>query len=358
MRTQRSVTMTQVAAQAGVSVQTVSNVLNAPEIVRPETAARVREVIEELAYRPNRAARQLRTKQSGLIGVRVESASSDGVFDRFLHAVTNAAADRGYRVLLYTAGDDDAEMRSYDDLLDRWNLDGFVLSHTHETDSRAAQLQARGVPCVSFGRPWEHDAAQPWVDVDGSAGTRKATEHLIAQGHSTIGFLGWPTHSRVGNDRHAGYLRAMAGAGLEPPAPGRCVNTVADARSAAQKLLTRTAATALVCVSDFVAIGALAASQHMAVVGRPLAPVEIIGFDNTDLAAGAGISSVAQPLVAVAEHCLRLLAARIEHPVGSGPVEQLLLVPDLVVRAHPSPSGHLGRTRPGSRRTPAHPKTE
>lgn len=333
----RRTTMSQVAALAGVSVQTVSNVLNSPGVVRPETAARVRDVIRELDYRPNHAARQLRTQRSGLIGVRVESGSTDGVFDRFLHALTVCAADRDYRVLLYTARDDAEELASYDDLMQRWDLDGFVLSHTHENDRRAAHLVERGIPCVSFGRAWDDSGTQPWVDVDGAVGTRKATEYLLGQGHRRIAFLGWPEDSRVGNDRLAGHREAMRAAGLPALPVGRCRNAVDDARLAAAELLRRTDATALVCVSDLVALGALAAVQlHQVTPGAPA--VEVIGFDDTALAEGAGISSVAQPLTSAARECLRLLMDRIDNPGFAAPA-RLLLEPDLVVRprrTHPS----------------------
>ncbi len=332
----RRPTMSQVAALAGVSVQTVSNVLNTPGIVRPETAAKVRDVIRELDYRPNHAARQLRTKRSGLIGVRVESGSTDGVFDRFLHALTACAADRDYRVLLYTARDDDQELASYDDLMQRWDLDGFVLSHTHEGDRRAAHLMERGIPCVSFGRDWDGAGTHPWVDVDGAQGTRKATGHLLAQGHRRIAFLGWPTDSRVGNDRLAGYRAAMQAAGLPDLPVGHCRNAVDDARLAAHDLLRRTDATALVCVSDLVALGALAAVQlRQATPGAPA--VEVVGFDDTALAEGAGISSVAQPLTAAAEQSLRLLMDRIDRPTTVDPPTRLLLAPDLVVRTRRTP---------------------
>ncbi len=328
----RRATMSQVAARAGVSVQTVSNVLNAPDVVRPETAARVREVIRELDYRPNHAARQLRSKRSGLIGVRVESGSTDGVFDRFLHALTVCAADVDYRVLLYTARDDAEELASYDDLMQRWDLDGFVLSHTHEDDRRAAHLVERGIPCVSFGRDWDGPGVQPWVDVDGAVGTRKATEHLIGQGHTRIAFLGWPADSRVGNDRLAGYRAGMRAAGLPDLAVGHCRNAVDDARLAAHDVLNRTDATALVCVSDLVALGALAAVQLRQATPATAGPVDVIGFDDTALAEGAGISSVAQPLAAAAAECLRLLMDRIDRPGAADEPRRLLLEPDLVIR--------------------------
>src|ERR687889_364769 len=128
------VTIATVARLAQVSRQTVSNVINAPHIVREETRRRVEEAIAELGYRANQAARLMRTGRSRLIAVRIEP-TRDGingwVLDRFLHGLTEAAAALGYRVMLYTAAGHDQELRTYEDLLAAYDLDGFVL---HGTD--------------------------------------------------------------------------------------------------------------------------------------------------------------------------------------------------------------------------------
>ena len=111
-RTERA-TLGSVAARAGVSRQTVSNVINSPDIVRPDTAERVRAAITELAYRPHPAAQQLRTRRSQLLGMRIYQAPDPTVFDRFLHTVTDVAATRDYRIMLYTADDDAREIDTY-----------------------------------------------------------------------------------------------------------------------------------------------------------------------------------------------------------------------------------------------------
>ncbi|HKT06149.1 MAG TPA: LacI family DNA-binding transcriptional regulator, partial [Rugosimonospora sp.] len=167
-------TITTVARHARVSRQTVSNVLNAPHLVRDETRARVLASIEALGYRANQAARQMRTGRSRLIAVRIEPARdgiNGSVLDRFLHGLTETAATAGYRVVLYTATDDASEIAAYDDLLGSHDLDGFVLTSTHHGDARTAWLAERGVPFVTFGRPWGSTAGADWVDVDGGAGT-------------------------------------------------------------------------------------------------------------------------------------------------------------------------------------------
>jgi len=164
-------TIATVARHANVSRQTVSNVLNTPEIVRPETRRRVHRAIEELGYRTNLAARQMRTGRSRLLAVRIDHVR-DGiegeVLDRFLHGLAGAAATAGYRVVLYTADGDESEIATFEELLASYTLDAFILTHSHHGDSRTAWLRRHGIPFTTFGRPWgDQQASFPWVDVDG-----------------------------------------------------------------------------------------------------------------------------------------------------------------------------------------------
>ena len=320
------VTITMVARHANVSTQTVSNVLNSPHLVRPETQQRVHRAIAELGYRANQAARQMRTKRSRLIAVRIEP-THDGIngaiLDQFLHGLTEAAAPALYRVLLYTAAGDDDEIATYDDLLGAYDLDGFVLTSTHHGDPRTSWLAERGVPFVTFGRPWGALDSHPWVDVDGAAGTAAATRHLIRAGHRRIAFLGWPVGSGVGDDRRQGWADAMAEAGL--PTDGLTTYTndrIDEGEDAAASLPDDV--TAFVCASDSLALGAL----------RKAGPRTVIGFDDTPVAQAVGLSSVAQPLPDAAAHCVRLLAGLLDSPTTpTGADTQVLLTPTLVLRS-------------------------
>lgn len=323
-------TLDSVAALAGVSKQTVSNVLNSPHLVRVETARKVTAAIEQLEYRPHRAAQQLRTRRSRVLGLRVETNYGDAVFDRFLHALTAATNALDYRLMLYTADSDEAEITAYAELSDRWDVDGFILTGTHPGDRRTTHLAAAAIPCVTFGRPWEDSAHHSWVDVDGAAGTRAATEHLLERGHRRIGFLGWPAGSGVGDNRLSGWADAMAAAGHPLPEPSRAVNDVVHGRSAAAELLDRAAPTAVVCASDVLALGVMA---EIAARGQRVGTdVAVVGFDDTDIGQVSGLSSLTQPLVDVAAHCARMIAARLD---GSAPptAEQVLLPPELIIRS-------------------------
>ncbi|GAB2624018.1 alanine racemase [Paractinoplanes abujensis] len=321
----QKVTIATVARRAGVSRQTVSNVINTPDVVRAETRERVREAIEELGYRVNQAARQMRTGRSRLIAVRIEPARdgiNGSVLDRFLHGLTDAAGLAGYRVMLYTADGDADEIATYDELLNAYDLDAFVLTSTHHGDPRTSWLAARDVPFVTFGRPWGAPDTHSWVDIDNAAGTAAATEHLLAAGHRRIGFLGWPAGSGVGDARREGWHRALGPWGSSFEATDSVESGAAGALSL---LRAEEPPTALVCASDSLALGALQAAREL---GRDCA---VIGFDDTAVAQAIGLTSVSQPLAEAAARCMGLLAELLDGRAPSFPTT-VLLPPSLVVR--------------------------
>jgi DNA-binding LacI/PurR family transcriptional regulator len=331
------VTIATVAHRAQVSRQTVSNVINSPHLVRQETRERVRAAIDELGYRANQAARQMRTGRSRLIAVRIEPAR-DGingwVLDRFLHGLTEAAAPAGYRVMLYTATDDDQETALYQELLASFDLDAFVLTSTHRGDRRADWLADRDVPFVTFGRPWGAPARHSWVDVDGAAGTAEATNRLLAAGRRRIGFIGWPPGSGVGDNRRDGWLDALRRAGHDPAGLDRAViDGVAEGEQAATDLIATARPTALVCASDSLALGALRATASGPTRGPgPGGRVAVIGFDDTPVAQAVGLTSVGQPLAQAAARCVELLARLLEDVPGEPQPEHVLLRPHVVAR--------------------------
>jgi DNA-binding LacI/PurR family transcriptional regulator len=315
--------------------------LNAPERLRPDTLARVLRAVEELGYRPTQAARNLRLQTTRLIGFR--SARSDGhgistIESRFLYALTSAARDRGYGVIVFAADGDEDEIVMVEDLVSRGAVDGFVLSGSHRHDPRTAWLAERHVPFVSFGRPWEKTPFEySWLDVDGHAGTLAATRHLAARGHRRIAFLGWPEGSEVGDDRHAGYLAAAGELGL--PTRGLTVRGL-DGIGTATKLATALLGkahppTAFVCVSDTMAVGVMHAVEHRGLaVGRDVA---VVGFDDSPLSTVVqpALSSVRQPLESIARQCVDLVLDRIGDP--RSPVTTSVVEPTVIVRGSSDP---------------------
>jgi len=327
-------TLATVADEAGVSRQTVSNALNNPELLRPETLTRVQSVIDRLGYSPNRAARQLRTRSSHLFGLRFEAAeegTSNALMDRFLHTLVEEASRTGHHVLLFS-GDAEDPLDGYDDLLRATAVDAFVVTDTYAGTPQAGFLQDRGAPFVAFGRPWDDPLADhAWLDVDGAHGGRIATEHLLDQGHERVAWLGWEKTSRIGQDRRSGWEAAMSDAGKDVAGLGvRTTDNVDAARMAAHGLLADPSITGFACASDTLAIGVLHALAERGL--RPGVEVGVVGFDDS-LAAQVtwpGLTSVRQPLEQVAEELVSILHQVLAHkPLAE---RGRMLLPSLVVR--------------------------
>lgn len=340
-------TLATVAAEAGVSRQTVSNALNSPDLLRPETLERVQEAIERLGYSPNRAARNLRTRSSHLIGLRVEPAvedSANALMDRFLHSLVESTRDAGYHVLLFTGAFTGADVSSdttqvvdhvdgYDELLRSAAVDAFIVTDTYRGNPQATWLQHKGVPFVAFGRPWgESHSKHPWVDVDGRAGVMLAVDHLVERGHQRIAWVGWQKGSFIGEDRRSGWADRMHEHGLSTSRlSARGDDTLEFGRRAAHALLDAEGPSAFVCVSDTVAMGVLRALAERGLQAGP--DLAVVGFDDS-LAAQVctpGLTSVRQPLEEVAVEIVRYLGDLLAHR----PILELgcTLTPTLSVRA-------------------------
>ena len=328
-------TLADVAERAGVSRQTVSNAVNNPDLLRPDTLQRVREAIDDLGYSPNRAARNLRTRTSHLIGLRVlpaQEGTANAMMDRFVHSLVETSAAAGYHVLLF-AGDNDDPVGGYDDLLRATAVDAFVVTDTYLGNPQAAWLTEQRAPFVAFGRPWdEPHATHPWVDVDGAAGTRLATEHLIAQGHERIAWIGWRKDSPIGEDRRAGWLDCDArrrpvdhrarlpGRGHRPERRGGCRACSSTSRLRRPSCAPPTPSRWGSCTRCRTASCA---------PGRDIA---VVGFDDSQVAQvfPVGLTSVRQPLEDVAVEIVRALESLLSHLPP--PTQGVLLTPTLAVR--------------------------
>ena len=329
-------TLKQVAAHAEVSVQTVSNALNAPHRLRADTLERVSRSIELLNYRPNRNARSLRTSAVELIGYCVPNWPNQThlVMDQFLHALCAAAERTGRHILLFTAPPGVDGMPTYDDLHARRMVDGFVLSQTETHDPRHGWLKEQGIPFVSFGRVWKQSTQPgPWVDVDGATGSAIAVQHLYDTGRRRIAFLGWPKSSGLAEDRVAGWRNACKSLGL--PTGGlsvRCPeDSIAEGAAATAKLLdSGRAPDGIVALSDVLALGALRELTARGITpGRDLG---VVGYDDSPLAevVSPGLTSLRQPMDRIAEELITILTGEQQ------PTERLLL-PELVIRGSSAP---------------------
>jgi DNA-binding LacI/PurR family transcriptional regulator len=333
MTRQRTVTLRQVAAHAAVSRQTVSNAINAPHRLGPETLARVIKAIDELQYRPNRSARSLSTGSANLIGYCVPAvAAGSSMMDSFLHALSASMETVGRHVLLFTAPAGEAGMQVYADLMAQQAVDAFVLSDTERDDPRHRWLTDRDIRFVSFGRTWPRDGQEPasWVDVDGAAACAALVDGLHALGHDRIGFVGWSGRLGTAEDRRRGWRNACVRRGLPTVRLSvSCAgNTVGHGEQAAHSLLQREhPPTAIMAASDVLALGVMRAVTQLG--AAPGVDVAVTGFDDSPLASAVspGLTSVRQPVAEIAATALRLLQA----PPGDN--EGVLLPASIVSRA-------------------------
>jgi DNA-binding LacI/PurR family transcriptional regulator len=349
-----------VAREAGVSLQTVSNVLNFPERVKPETTKKVLKAIEKLNYTPHLSARRLRSKKSSSIAVRVDSNAptgrgSDGLYsgyiqDEFVYELVRASELRGIKVFTYACDEKENEVEKLSKLIDSREVDGFLLTSTVEADPRMKYLLDRHVPFLSFGRPWGSSAefahSYPWVDVDGASGTRDATKMFWELGHRTIGFLGWETTNpdpakpkSVADDRLLGWshtyakLKDFKNKKIPRDYCELGVETIASARVSAARLLARHPdIDAIVCASDTLALGA---QMEIASLKKN---IPVSGFDNSPTSKVFNFSSLDQNISEVASLALKVLmgdegnSIRKFNSLKQSIEPNLIIPPKLIVR--------------------------
>ena len=299
----------------------MSNAINNPDLLRPETLARVQDAIQDLGYLPNRAARHLRTRASHLIGLRMSPAqefTANAAMDRFVHALVEASREAGYHLLLFSGGPGKPEttaadlVRGYDDLLRSTAVDAFIVTDTYLGNPQTRWLSERRAPFVAFGRPWDDpDATHPWVDVDGAAGVELATDHLIERGHERIAWIGWAESSCIGEDRRAGWERAMAAAGRSTDGLGGRASTTRSTPAArpARRCSTRPTPRRS-CARPTPSRSAYSTRSRSAAC-TPAATSRVVGFDDSQVAqvVPPGLTSVRQPLEQVALELVRALEA-------------------------------------------------
>jgi LacI family transcriptional regulator len=335
-REKPTVTVNDVARAAGVSRQTVSNVLIAPDRVRAETRERVERAIADLGYRPNRVAQSLRAQTSRMIGYRVEPAQPQylaSIHDRLLHALAEAGREQDHHLLLFTADGPQEEVDTALALYRTGAIEGLVLYGIDTDDPRPPELLRQGLPFAAFGQTGA-DLHHPWVDVDNVAGTAMVVEHLVARGHRRIAFIGWPEGGAVGDRRAEGFRRGLDKHGLLAEAHDldlRGGDGLDNGARLTTVLLDRPSPpTAIVTVTDTLAAGAVRALHARGLT--PGVEVAVVGFDDTPTATVLDLSSVRQPIEAVGHGVIDALMTVLSGPGGEEPTGRLL-VPDLVVRA-------------------------
>ncbi|SCF25959.1 LacI family DNA-binding transcriptional regulator [Micromonospora mirobrigensis] len=330
-----AVSVREVAQRAGVSLGTVSNVLNRPESVAPPTRRRVLDAIAELGFVRNDSARQLRAGRSRTIAIVVLDMANPFFTDVARGAETVVDAADGMLVLCNSGEDPRRELRHLE-LLEEQRVRGVLLTPVGDEPSPAVErLIARGIPVVLVDRGAKL-ADRCSVAVDDVQGGRLVLRHLVAQGHRRVAYVGGPFGIRQVAERHRGAVAAIDEAGapveLRVVATGRL--SVAAGRDAAAELIGTPAGqrpTAVFCANDLIALGVL---QKLTEHGlRVPDDVAIVGYDDIDFAAAAAVplSSVRQPRERLGRTAAELLLAEADEEAGHEH-RHVLFQPELVVR--------------------------
>lgn len=330
--------MKDVAAVAGVSIGTVSNVLNRPELVSEATRLRVRAAIDELGFVRNETARQLRAGRSRTIAYVVMDAANP-FFNDVARGVEDAARAEGMAVYLCNSNQDAEREREYLERLREQRVQGVLITPIDPAGERLAEMPARGTPVVLVDCSARDDAMCS-VAVDDVLGGDLALTHLLETGHERIAFVGGPMTVQQVRDRHAG-ARAATERWDRPTELVSVVTsalTVAEGRSAGERLLAMDRRpTAAFCANDLLALGLL---QTMTRLGLEVpGDLAVVGYDDIVFAEAAAVplTSVRQPRELLGRTAARLL---FEEASGDPDHEhqRIRFRPELVVRASTRPS--------------------
>ncbi|WP_308123743.1 LacI family DNA-binding transcriptional regulator [Modestobacter marinus] len=323
-----------VAVRAGVSVGTVSNVLNRPDVVSPQTRERVQAAIAQLGFVRNESARHLRAGRSRTIGLVVLDIANP-FFTDVARGVEDVANPAGLAVILCNSDDRPAKEAAHLDVLAEQRVQGVLITPTAALSPNLQALRDRGTPVVLLDRraPGPDQCA---VAVDDVLGGRLAADHLLERGHRRIAFIGGSSGLPQVQERHDGVAAAVRdGTGSDDSllVLSPATLTVAGGREAAAQIIGMPAGrrpTAAVCANDLMALGVL---QEMVRHGvRVPDEFAIVGYDDIDFAAAAAVplTSVRKPRQELGRRAAELLLD--EAGDGEHQHQQPVFEPVLVVR--------------------------
>ena len=325
-------TMADVARESGVSLMTVSRVINGKADVSEETRQRVLEVIDRLNYRPSGIARSLATRRTGTLGLVVPDISNP-FFSDVARGVTTEAYREDYNVFLCSSEEDGRRELDLLYSLEEKRIDGLILCSSRQADDVLAATLAHFPSAVLVNRRSRNPKVGT-VLADDEAGARLLMAHLLGNGHRSIGFLAGPSMSHSGSARLCGYRAALAAAGLprEDELVQHCAPVVSGGLNAALALLrAQPRISALFCYNDLVAIGALQACAQLG--WRVPNDVAVTGFDDVPLAAlvTPPLTTCCVPRYELGVRATQLLLTRIDGRHGE--YYEAVVPVEMVVRA-------------------------
>ncbi|MFN8458703.1 MAG: LacI family DNA-binding transcriptional regulator [Anaerolineae bacterium] len=336
-KTKKRVTIKDVAAQAGVSYQTVSRVINHHASVTDETRSRVQHIIEELNFRPNLAARSLPRHRSNVIGLIIPYEADYLFRDPHLLAqisgIDAEANARGYNLLLSTAGNSQSGIEAYERFISNQVADGALVIETTSSQVGSELLIKQDYPYVSLGYDPNPDAY--FVHSDDETGAKEVTHHLLAKGHRRIGIINGPPTGAVAALQHRllGHQQALNEAGLEfdPRLMVHGDYTRPSGQLATETLLALAEPpTAIFAFNDRMAMGAIRAVNLVGL--RVPEDVAVVGFDDIPTAAdfNPALTTVSQPARTMGQVAAQIL---FELMAGKTVTEREVILPaKLIIR--------------------------
>jgi len=324
--------MKDVAEKAGVSVATVSRVINQNGYVRSDVQARVLEAMRQLNYQPSLLARSLRRQETRAIGLLIPQLDHP-FFSTLAFAIEKALFAQDYRTLICSAEENAAKEEAYIDMLLRQRVDGVIFVPTGHSAQTLARLQAMTIPAVLVDRDLVGVSQVSKVLSNNVHGGYLGMRHLLELGHRQIGIIGAHEYSDSMAQRLHGAQQALAEYGLSNP-PMVLMDALGQFEmgySAGMRLLClEPRPTAIFALTDVIAVGVLHAAAELAI--RLPQELSVVGFDDIPLAAYSipALTTIAQPITEMGEQAVAILLRHIQQP--DLPVEVMTLATRLVIR--------------------------
>lgn len=321
------VSILDVAKKSGLSVVTVSRVLNDSPSVRQKNREKVLRAMEELDYRPNASARSLASGRTGIVGLTLGSLN-DSVLDAIVKEVGDGLAEQGYFLALsISQGDEDAFRRS---MFQEDRVDGVILLSPEKSDVYVMELKKRKIPFVILDSQQRYSSVS-MVVVNNYKGGYDATKHLIELGHVDIAHINGPVAMLSSRERERGYLAALEEADLKPFTVEQGEFDISTGyRIASRWIASGRRPTGVFAADDFIAIGVMDAYKNAGL--RIPRDVSIVGFDDQIYASQftPKLTTVRLPFEKIGKQGVDLLLKLIKEPTKRNLTIEF--DPELVVR--------------------------
>ena len=326
------VTIKDVAREAGVSVATVSKILNLPDYSKPETREKVTAAIKRLNYQPNHAAQSMVRKKTGMIALIIPDVRNQ-FFTDVARGVEDVANKHNYRVMLCNTDEDPQKQQNYLQALQGRIVDGFIIAVASDDSRQLKKISRSQLPFVFIDRECRNYRTDA-VIVDNRDGAAKAVRHLLHNGRCRVGFISGKQDTQTGRERLQGYCDALAEKRIEPDRQlikdGKF--TIEGGYQAAKALLEMAGKPdSLFVANNAMTIGALKAINEKGI--RIPDEIALVSFDDADWAEffTPALTVIRQPTYTMGNLAGEILFQRLMETKPSE-IKEVVLKPELIIR--------------------------